>query len=522
MGTSKKEEAVNMQQEILRFIKKAARRVNNQRMIQHLLQGVMISLGCCLLLIIIGLMVAIPYTPEKCLIIVTIGIGISIGYSIFRTPKLSEIALMLDQTGLQERVSTVLMLIKKEDSLSQLQREDTIAHIKNYDLKAHFPMRFSTKKLMMVIALLAACVLIFMIPTKARQVEKQVRGFDEQKNEIVKEIEKQEKLLEKESLSEQQKKQVAKLLEKAKQEIPKADQEEEIEKTMERLSKKLENMTKELEEPKVQQTINKLNQNLTRDYQNKMQQKAKSDLDSLIKKLSKNEQTKDLAQSLKQDKNQEESNQEENQQNNEEQTQEKQALANTLSQAAANLNSSQLAAQLNSASAAISSGQFNTIGLQTALANLKNAAQVMQNSGQINGNGSNTSGANGQNGNGQGNNGSGNGSGQGNNGNGQGGQGNGWNKGSKQGKEEKSTGDTKKAPIDEGQGYNTNLTGQVNQNANIQQSEVAYGINIAGEKVDYHSVVGDYTDEALESIDQKAIPENMKEAVKDYFEAINQ
>ena len=76
--------------------------------------------------------------------------------------------------------------------------------------------------------------------------------------------------------------------------------------------------------------------------------------------------------------------------------------------------------------------------------------------------------------------------------------------------------------IDEGQGYNTNLTGQVNQNANIQQSEVAYGINIAGEKVDYHSVVGDYTDEALESIDQKAIPENMKEAVKDYFEAINQ
>lgn len=539
-----------MQEAILRFIKKAVWRIGFQRQIETLLKGLTISLCVCLGLLLVSLLMTISYTLEKCLIIVGVGIIAAVIYGVIRRPKSQEVALLIDQTGLQERVSTALMLLDSETPISKLQREDTLLHIKDYNLKAHFPMRLSLKRIGCNALLIVICLIVFMIPTKAKQEAHHIRSFNEEKGKIVKEIEKQKELInEIDAFSKAEKEELAKLLEKTKEELSKSENEEAIEKAMERFSKKLDNMSKEMEKLQAKEVIQKMNQDLTKDLQKKMQEKAKSDLDALTESLSKNETTKDLAKSLGNGESEdpEEALQEELDDKDIEEAlealseqlenmseAEKAALANTLAQAANRVSSSQLSAQLSSVSSSIASGTFNYQNLHSSLSSLKKAANSnsasgseanSQGSGASNENnqGNSSSSGNGQgNGNGNSNNGSGNGgsntSGQGN-GNGTGG---GWNMGSKQGHEEDSSGQSGEIPQDNTLGYDTNLTGEVGENSNMESSEIAYGINIAGEKVDYHSVVGDYTDKALKNVEGASIPEDMKDTIKDYFEAINQ
>ena len=87
---------------------------------------------------------------------------------------------------------------------------------------------------------------------------------------------------------------------------------------------------------------------------------------------------------------------------------------------------------------------------------------------------------------------------------------------------EKQNEGTIKTPGENITSHEEQLSGKVNENGEMKQGEVEYGINIAGEKIDYHSVIGNYTDEALDKVENAPVPDQMKDVVKDYFEAINQ
>lgn len=522
---------------IMTFIKKVSRRIKKQRLVPHLLFGLMVSLCLCILLLFVSLVVVVPYTFEKCLWIVGIGLGASIVYSLVTTPQKKEVALLVDQTGLDERVSTALMLIELESPVSILQREDTLRHIEGYNIKKNFPIRVPLKRVAINVLLCVICGISFMIPTPAKQAEKSIRGFDKQKEEIIKEIEEAEKNLSKEEkLSELEKKAILELLSKTAQEIPKAENEAEIEKAMERLDKKLEKKSDEIKEPEAKKGIDEMKDKLTKEFKDKIQKKARKDLENLSELLKKNELTKDLGKQLADDKGKNGVSEEEQEEKLLESLEElekglsqlseaeKEALANALAQAANSMGDQQLAQSLGNASSGVMQGSMNTKALQAALQNLKNSASSSPNSSSNSsgsqGNGKNSSQGNGSgNGNGQGK-GQGNGAG-GNQGGGQGqGIGGGWNMGSNIGHEKENEG-TIKTPSENMTSNEQQLSGKVNENGEMKQGEVEYGINIAGEKIDYHSVIGNYTDEALDKVENAPVPEQMKDVVKDYFEAIN-
>ncbi len=529
------------------FIKKATRRIRNQYFIEYTIVGFMFSMIGCLMFLLVSLGITIPYANEKGIGIILVGMIICEIYTILKAPKYHEVTLRIDQTGLEERLSTALMLMNNEDSLSKLQRQDTLVHIQNYDLKKHFPYHCSIKKIGINLLLMVACIGVCMIPTQAKQEENELRLFQKEKQELTEQIEKQvEKLEEAEELSELTKEELANLLQKSKQEIPKSQDKNEVKKSMERLAKKLDNLAKENKKSKEQEAIHQINKTLTEPFQKKAQQEAQSDLETLSEALSKNEWTKDLAESLKQENDSaeqlEEALKELQEQIQEMSDAEKQALANTLSQLAPNLNSEQLASQLSQASSSLANnGIPNTQNLQATLKNLKQMAmsntnnmsqsasgyQNSNNGGSQQGSNSNSGNGSGQ-GNGSGNsntsgNGNNTGGGQGASGQGKGnGQGGGYNTGSQHGNEKDSIGNKADQIPETNPGYDANLSGKVDGSNSMEQGEIAYGINIAGQKVDYHSVVGDYTEEALENIEQEAVPEHMKDAIKDYFEAINQ
>ena len=518
---------------ILDFLKRVSKRVGYQRGIQNLMLAGALGLGASFILIVISLFVTISYTPEKCAGIVGVSLLAGIVYSIIKFPKKQEIARLVDETGLQERVSTALMLLESTTPLSNLQREDTLKHIKNYDIKSHFPIRISMKRMGINVALVLMCMIACMIPTSAKQNEKALRNFTKQKEEIVKEIEEAEKVIsQEEKLSEPEKKIALGLLNKAAKEVSKLDKQEEIEKAMERLDKKIQKASQAIKKQEGKDALEKISKDLTKPFKDKIQQKTKEDLESLSKALEKNELTKDIAKQLEAVKDNHETF---NAINDEEKEQlakaleelkkqlenlsqvEKEALANTLTQAASHLNSQEVAASLQNASGQISQGTLNTKALQATLQNLKDSASGNQNSN-----------SSGQSSSGQGNS-QGNGSGQGNaqnsgQGRGQGsgnGNGGGWNKGSNIGHETLSEGNTK-TPEENITSQDIQISGNSNGKGQIKQGEIPYGMNIAGKKVDYHSVVGDYTDEALEKVESAPVPNEMKDIVRDYFEAINQ
>ena len=517
---------------IMTFIKKVSRRIKKQRLVPHLLLGLMVSLCLCILLLFVSLVVVVPYTFEKCLWIVGVGVIISIVYSLVTTPKKKEVALLVDQTGLDERVSTALMLMEVESPVSILQREDTLRHIEGYNIKKNFPIRVPLKRVAINVLLCVLCGISFMIPTPAKQAEKSIRGFDKQKEEIIKEIEEAEKDLSKEEkVSQLEKKAILELLSKTAQEIPKAENEDDIEKAMERLDKKLEKKSDEIKEPEAKKSLDKMKDRLTKEFKDKIQKKAKKDLENLSDLLKKNELTKELGEQLAEDKDKSGLTEEEQEQKLLETLEElekqlsqlseaeKEALASALSQAANSVGNQQLAQSLGNASSQVMQGSMNVKALQAAMQNLKNSASSSSNSGS-NSSGSQGSGENNSQGNGQGK-GQGNGAG-GNQGGGQGqGIGGGWNMGSNIGHEKQNEG-TIKTPGENITSHEEQLSGKVNENGEMKQGEVEYGINIAGEKIDYHSVIGNYTDEALDKVENAPVPDQMKDVVKDYFEAINQ
>lgn len=181
--------------------------------------------------------------------------------------------------------------------------------------------------------------------------------------------------------------------------------------------------------------------------------------------------------------------------------------------------------QLGQMSQQVASGQ----GMQDAAESLKDAAnQFAGNSGQNGNNGQSQSGNSAQANNGQSqsgnsaqaNNGQ-NGNGQGQNGNGQGENGNGQGQNGAGGGNEAGTGSSSNphdyVSVPNALGNDETLHGNTTESDQSEYYREQNGLAWEGEHVAYESVIGNYTNQAYEGLEQGRYPSGMTDVIKDYF-----
>ncbi|MPQ42715.1 pectinesterase [Clostridium tarantellae] len=512
----------SLDKEIINFIKKASIRVRTNLFLKNFIVGLIVSLCLCLFIIITSIFIAFQNWIELCVMMIILSVITSIIVSIIKAPKTKEIALIVDNKGLKERITTYLELSNKNDDISIAQKDDTLKHIKNYNLKINLPIKFHKRGLYIIAILTALCMVGAVVPSKSRNEAKHLRKFEKYKAEMVKKIEKEKKkLLENKQLTEEEKKALDEHLKKAIKELQIAKNKKEKEKAIEKLEKKLDNLKKDIKNEKGKEELDKLKNNLIKDFKDKKIKENKEDKNKLITELNKVKEGKDLAKAIE----------EGNKENTLEQLKklnkslekmteaEKSKLASSLKNT--NLNDPDLQKALNNAGDSVMNGEINEDELAGALQSLsssenKNGDKNNSNSSKNNEN--SLSGSSSENSNGSGNGGNGNGN---SNGNGDG-TGKGWNTGNKYGNE-KDFEEGKKEDVfipGRGEGKDNNLTGNKNGEGNSQMIETENGLNKKGEKVNYESVLGDYSNKAMESLNNSNLPEAMKNAVKEYFNGL--
>lgn len=513
----------DLNKKIKSFIKLYGRKIRLNFILDKLLFGILISLMSSLIILIVSIFITLKYSYT---LIFSLSVLIILGsfiYSIIKLPKEKEIALIIDSKGLHERVITSLELKDNNSELAIVQKEDTLNKLRKFNYKKYFRLKVDKKKLYKVLVLILMCVITFFIPSASKTQARELRKFDEGKNEIINKVEKEKKDIEKNNeLSEEEKKKLQEILEQAKKELKDLDNNKDINKLLERLGMKLDNLKNEANSEEGKKLIESLKKSLLEESMSKMKERAQKDLNTLNEKLNKSEKGKEISEALNagnkealenklNDINNSLSSMSEN---------EKIELSNALQEAAENLSDEDLQQLLQQASEGVMNGEIDASELANALASLSNSSQENNNSNSSAGKGSGSgTGSGNSSGSGSG---SGLGSGSGS-GSGSGAGGAGWNTGSKVGKENTDTPTSGEEIYIPGRevGNDGNLSGNKNSTGNSQSVETQNGLNLSGEKKNYNEVIDDYSQKELDSLDNSTLPQNMKDIIKDYFDGLN-
>lgn len=513
-----------LDKKILDFIKKSGRKIKLNFLIGKILMGLQASLVLTLIILIIALF--IPFESCYKLIggIIGISILVSILWGIIKGPKKKEIALIADSKGLKERVTTALEFIGDESEIAVAQKKDTERSIEAYDFKRNLPIKVERRELYKILILVILCCIITAIPTVPKKEAEKLRNFTSSKNETINKIDKEEKKIEKDTeLTKEEKEELKKVLQEAKKELKETIKKEDANKLIDRLEKKFDEMKEKTDSQKKKELVDQVKKNLVEKQKNEEAKEALKNLNEINKSLNKNKIGKDLLETLK-------SGDKEGLENKLKalnnslpnlSDKEKSELSNSLKEAAANLSDEELKDLLEQSSDKLLDGEIDPSELADALASLKTKSDGSSKSNNskaaAKGNGSSSDSGNGS---GQGN-GSGSGSGPGS-GSGGSGNGGGWNTGSKNGNENTSIPNSGEQVFIPGRqvGNDENLKGDKNSDGTSQSIETQKGLNFNGEKKDYNSVVGDYSKEEIDSMNNSSLPENLQDVVKDYFNGL--
>lgn len=479
---------------------------------------------------------------------------------LFRCPKNSEIALIIDEKGLDEQLVTALELKGKEDTISRLQKQRTLSCIEKYSIKERIPLKISLSQILINFFALLAFIIAAIMPAQAKEqalalhehhekIEEELAKIEEVKNEI-----KEVKGITKEETDE-----MKKILEESLEELKESKNDLDIKKSKERLETKLREELQSKEAAKKKELMQLLEKKelIEQSQQEKLamaqEEKLQEELDKLLQQMKDQQDVAEQEFSQSQTKENGEQNngeggetgetkdtrengaQNNNQQSIEELAEELQELAQNgsmsrasmeeLTQALANVNASmasgtQTTEQLNNLMATMSQMCENSnqggSASQQATASLAGQMQSGQNSGSgsTSSNGNSAGGANGiGDAKGAGSNGSGN------------GFGGGYNTGSKNGMEKTyQKGNTVERVSIPNQtvGNDENLTGTNNGSGSSYTQKTQKGIAWSGNSVNYNQVVGDYANQAYSQIEGDQIPDAMKAIVKTYFEGLTQ
>lgn len=443
-------------------------------------------------------------------------------------PKKKAVATLLDSFGLQERIITSLELEKEDSEYKELLLEDTTSKLDTIDYREKIKLLPNKKLPAAVIFLALAFGLTVLLPQPLLEEARQAHEFNVYKKEQKKKVEKAEKEVEKNTeLTEVQKKDLLEKLQALKQELKKSQDTRAADKALEKLAKKLEQ---------------------------KIDKTREADLKNLAEKLAGNKTAKALADALKSGKKEEIRKEFENLKNKLKSmsANEKKDFKDALSKTADSLGDSELKDSLNGLGGALDSGDENAVNksvdklngtvndslsqknMNNALAQAQNDLQPntvnAQNQGQGSAQGQGAAQGQGQGagkgtgqgaGQGQGAGGSAAGSGTGN---GDGGvtpygQGGIANKTPSAGQEkEYEKIFTPSRPG--GQGETSVITGKGNNNGKSETTITNNADASLGELKPYNQVVGEYSDRAMESMDNSSIPGGMEDIIKDYFASL--
>lgn len=524
------------EQEIQGFLKQLRKRLMLQRSLWYLalygLIGAVFALLCNLLSL------WIPLYAGEWIGFAGFGVFLLLGtiHWLCRMPKEQQTALLGDQAGLEERLTTSLEGRGKSDLMSRLQRQDTVEQIRGFRIAERLPLRgypgwYAGMAFCLVLALGCA-----MYPTEAKKLAKERHALSVIKKVVEKQLDQADKKLEEQAgegkLQETEQKKLREILQTAKKEIKGSKNTEDIRKAQERLETKLVNSLPKDMDANTAKNLQSLVQN-----QDLM---AMADYQQALDKLAENSDTiagmKQELQSLGELLG----------------TQQKQELIDQLNQALkdGNITQQELSdalQSLNNANASYTQTKLSQAGTSQSSTNAQSGSTGQpgasaapgqsgagQNGQNDSGQGNASSNSNGNsNGNGNGNgsgdgsgNGTGNGSGSGNGsgtGNGSGsGHGGGYSSGSEQGIERKEqVGEAEQVWIPEETGDDENLTGQKRGSSSMRRKSEQQGTSQAGSKADLGSVSGSYEKKAYSKIQKQKIPDSMEEMVKEYFSSLD-
>ena len=531
----------NIDKELIRIIRRIRDRLHAAKIINAMVLG--FGLALC---IGTGLVIAARFFPLYNVYmyifkIAAIAAGTAFLYSVFRTPRNDYAALKADSLGLEERTVTALELLGNQSPFAVLEKSDALEHLSKLEYKKKISLMPDRRYLMVCLILTVALALSGFIPNpmegKAAELHKLKNRISEQQKKVDKLA---EKVKDNPKLSEEQKKQLDKMLTELRAELKTAKDEKEINKALGRTEKKLEYV--------------------------KDKYTPDTELNKIAEVLSKNEMTKALADMIK------EGDGKAFKDNMKKlagelkklSPEEKQKLAEEMSKLAKELkNNPELSKAFAELSYKLASGELGDISgeldqlnssiselmenesIRAAVSELAKElgeANTSQNSGQQGQHGQDGSGQQGQ-GNTPGSNGQ---QGQGSQpgGNGQGaGQGSGAGSGTDMGNENQapippvSSGISKKDGAQKkdgeyenvftpqtlgGEGETSNLTGTKGTGGTTEQIVTDKSRTVRGSSVPYDQVVGKYRDKAMESINTSDIPPGMRDMVKEYFTSLEE
>ena len=453
-------------------------------------------------------------------------------------PKKKAVARLLDSFGLQERIITSLELEKEDSEYKELLLEDTVSKLDTVNYREKIKLLPDKKLLAAVIFLTLAFGATVLLPQPLLEEARLAHELNAYKKEQKKKVEKAEKEVEKNTgLTQVQKKDLLDKLEALKQELKKSQDTRAADKALEKLAKKLEQ---------------------------KIDKTKEADLKNLAEKLAGNKTAQALADALKSEKKEEIGKEFENLKNKLKSMSaaEKNDFKDTLSKAADSLGDSELKDSLNGLGGALNSGDENAVNksvdklngavndslsqknMNNALAQAQNDLQPnavnAQNQGQNSGQGQGAAQGQGQgkaqgqgSGTGQGS-GQGQGAGQGKGaggssagsgtGNGDGGvtpygQGGIVNKAPSAGQEKEYEKVFTPSRLG-GQGETSVITGKGNNNGKSETTITNNADASLGELMPYNQVVGQYSERAMESMDNSSIPGGMEDIIKNYFASL--
>ena len=505
----------NVDNKILKFISKVSFKLRINNIINEIVRAILIALLLDAALLLISIFITIKYAIEICIGILILSLIVGIFLGLLRRISKVWAALTIDSKGLQERVVTSLGFIGDNSDIAMIQKRDTLDTLKDFNINKNLMIIYPKKEIKKCFAMLLVCIVIFCIPSPAKKQANNYREFKKEQNVIIEKIKKEEKKVEeKKYLEDDQRKRLLETLKNTQEEIKDLEEKKDIKKVMERLEKKFENIKQDTKSEEIKKNVDDAKKNILEEEKLKNIAKALEDLNKINDELKNSKQGQEILDSMKAGNSEDIKKKLQSINDSLENLSEteKSKLANALASASANLSDEELKNLLKDASKGVLDGNIANIDdISKLLANMKNSTNTVQKNNnntlqdgipvQANGNGS---------------------------GNGNGGvkasgkasrNGDGYNVGSLNGIEEISTPKVGEEVFVQGRnvGNDSNLSGKKNDSGNSQSFETQSGLNIDGNKVQYDSVVGDYSQTEMESMENSGIPENLQEIVKNYF-----
>lgn len=511
--------------------------------------------GACLALVFCGAALVIPWYEVHWFVAGAVVFGLALGLAAAarHIPKMREAALVGDAAGLDEALITALELRDKSDAFSFLQRKSAARKLNGFSVKGAVKLCFPWKTGLLFAAFLAVCFGLMSIPAPARVAANQNHAAVAQLEEKKGDIEKLREALDEEvSLSPASRQELADILDEALAELqkPESARDKSYGDALKRLDMKLSkaargssdqamadhvlSMAMDLALPSAREA-NAMAQALEDGLKKMSDPSGKPLADTMgeaaLKKLAKDMAMKSAAGGLSRE--------------DYDQLASGSELDASSLKALADDAMGQLAAQnmdiQKLSGDSPDGGGSDGDGSITGLAD--NSGENGSRGGSASGSGSGAGSASGSggsaSGSGNGAGGAGNGSGGSASGSGNGtgsgsgaggasgsgsGTGSGWNYGSKQGFERAAAGNgasEEMLNLPGGvSGDDENLHGQ-KSGGQTSMTRTENALTYAGQSVNYSQVLGDYSASAYSQIEQSAIPDGMKDLVRDYFSSLN-